>query len=325
MRFKTARTLGALMLTGSLCLSISSCRSRHQSLIAVIPATTAQEVWEAAHAGAEHAAQEAGYTTYWNGPNREDDLPRQIQIVNEQTARGAAGLVLAPIHSVALISPVRAALAKHIPTVVIYSPLSLEPGGQLAYIVNNDETMGRLLAERLAPQLKPGDTVAILGNNPAILSHAARSNAIQRELKARVAGIQIVERYVTSLGFDEAEQITEEALHSVPHLRAVIALHLNQTRASQFALRNVPTDHPILLLGCDQDLDLVRHVRLGAIDSLVAEDTYTMGYEAVRTIDRLRHHLPVEARRIVEPVLVTQDNVDQPAIQHILDMDWRVR
>ncbi len=56
------------------------------------------------------------------GPSREDDLPRQIQIVNNAVARGVIGLVLAPDHAVALLSPVQAAIAQGIPTVIVSSP-----------------------------------------------------------------------------------------------------------------------------------------------------------------------------------------------------------
>ncbi len=324
MRSGTAARLGISAISAFLTLSLTCCHARSKPLIAVVPETTAQKLWESAHAGAERAALDAGFSIYWNGPTREDDLTRQIQIINNQVARGAVGLILAPDHAVALISPVRAALARGIPTVVIGSPLGIEPGGQLAFIVNDDEAMGRLVAERLAPKLKPGDTIAILGDNPAILSHARRSESIQSALHALVPDIQIVERHSSSFSFNEAEQTAEETIRSVPHLRAIVALNIIQTRAAYFALRETPPSSPIVLIGCDQDLDLVRRVRLGEIDSLVAQDTFTMGYQAVKTIASLRNHQTVTPLRTIAPVLITKQNVDQPEIQRALDMNWRV-
>jgi ribose transport system substrate-binding protein len=53
-------------------------------------------LWEAAHAGAESAAQQEGLKVYWNAPTREDDVQRQIDIMQHAISSGARGLVLAP-------------------------------------------------------------------------------------------------------------------------------------------------------------------------------------------------------------------------------------
>lgn len=316
---------GIIAALALICSILTACRSARQPVIAVIPETTAQEIWESEHAGAEQAAHRLGFHVYWNGPSREDDLSRQIQIVKNMVARHVAGLILSPDHSVALISPVREAMAQGIPTVVVGSPLGIDPGGKLSYIVNDDQAAGELVAKRLAPQLRAGDTVAILGVNAAVLSLVARANAIQSSLQAAVPGVQIIERHITSFGFDEAEQTAEDAIERTPHLRAIVALDIIQTRASNFALRENPAEKQVILLGCDQDLDLVRLVRTGAIDAIVAQDTFTMGFDAVQAIERERKGETVPARRAIAPVLVTRENVDQPAIQKVLDMDWSVQ
>lgn len=313
---------GVLAALPFFCFGLNACHSARQPLIAVIPETTAQELWESEHAGAEQAAHRYGFRLYWNGPSREDDLSRQIQIVRTMMARGVAGLILSPDHSVALISPVREALAEGIPTVVVGSPLGIDPGGKLSYVVNDDDAMGKLVAKRLAPRLKAGDTVAILGENPAILSLVARANSIQSALHAAAPEVQIVERHITSFGFDEAEQIAEDAIRRTPHLRAIVTLNINQTRGAYFALHDNPRREDVILLACDQDLDLVRLVRTGEIDAVIAQDTFTMGYEAVETIARQRKHESVPALRTIAPVLITRENVDQPEIQKVLDMDW---
>ena len=313
---------GSFAAIAFLCLGLSACHSARQPVIAVIPETTAQELWESEHAGAEQAAHRYGFSVYWNGPSREDDLSRQIQLVHRMVARNVAGLILSPDHSVALISPVREALAEGIPTVVVGSPLGIDPGGKLSYIVNDDNATGRLVAERLASRLKAGDTVAILGVDPAILSLVARAKAIQSSLQVAVPGLQIVQRHITSFGFDEAEQTAEDVIRRTPHLRAIVALNISQIRAADFALQDNPMRQKVILLGCDQDLDLVRLVRTGGMDALIAQDTFTMGFEAVETIARLRKGETVPIRRTIAPVLITRENVDQPAIQKVLDMDW---
>ena len=85
-----------ILTTSLMCCLIASCRSTQPPVVAVVPETTAREVWESEHAGAERAAHALGWSIYWNGPSREDDVARQIQIVNSAIARHVTGLILSP-------------------------------------------------------------------------------------------------------------------------------------------------------------------------------------------------------------------------------------
>src|ERR1700756_5144348 len=108
-----------------LCAITCGCRSENSRTIAVIPGTTATEFWEAAHGGAEAAGRDAGFRIYWNAPTREDDVERQIGLVERAIDSDYAGLVVAPTNYLALVGSVRQALSKHIPTVVIRSSLPI--------------------------------------------------------------------------------------------------------------------------------------------------------------------------------------------------------
>jgi ribose transport system substrate-binding protein len=300
-------------------------RASRPKMIAIVPETTAQEIWESEHAGATHAAQAFGWKVYWNGPSREDDFPRQVQIVRQAIARGAAGLVLSPDHDVVLISSVQAALNRKIPTVIVGSPLGISPSSKLVFVVNDDEATGRLAAERAAMFLKPGDSVAILGMNPNLLSSIERANAFEDAIEKRIPGIRIEERRSTSVSPAAAEEIAEDVIHVDPHLRVILALNVNQSRAVYGALLNTGSEGKISLIACDQDLDLLHHLRSGGIDSLIAQNTYAMGYDAIQEIHKQLTGEPTEQRIVIPPVMITRDNIDSEDVQKVLDMDWRVQ
>jgi ribose transport system substrate-binding protein len=314
-----------ILATPLLCCAIVSCRSTSAPIVAVVPETTAQEMSESVHAGAEHAAHSIGWSICWNGPSREDDVSRQIQIVNSAIARHVTGLILSPDHAVALISPVRSALAQGIPTVIVGSPLAIAPGGNLSFVLNDDAAMGRLAVQRLRPQLNNGDTVAILGINPDIISMMERARAFEQSMHDALPGVQVVEHHSTSFGSAEAEETAEETIRFTPKLRAIVTLNIVQTRAANFALMRSRAGGHILLVGCDQDLDLIRQVRAGTIDAIIAENSFVMGFDAVRIIANQRSGKPSVAARVVPPILVTRDNVDQPEVQQVLDMNWRMQ
>src|ERR1700761_1286481 len=151
------------------------CRRDHKPMVAVIPRTTALILWEAEHAGAETAAHREGLTVYWNAPTREDDVERQISLIQRVVAAGARGLVLAPDQALALMVPVRDVVARGIPTVVISSPLPVAPGGKLSYILKNEEEAGRIAADRIGEILHGSGSVAVLGIDPDVTGIVLRT------------------------------------------------------------------------------------------------------------------------------------------------------
>jgi hypothetical protein len=64
-------------------------------------------------------------------------------------------------------------------------------------------------------------------------------------------------------------------------------------------------------------------LRDSMIDSLVVQDSRTMGNIAVVNLVAQHHGRDVAENTLVEPRLVTQANVDDPEIQTILSERWR--
>jgi ribose transport system substrate-binding protein len=50
-------------------------------IVAIIPETTAQELWESEHAGVAATIAGTPWGTYWNGSSSEDQVAQQIALV----------------------------------------------------------------------------------------------------------------------------------------------------------------------------------------------------------------------------------------------------
>lgn len=295
-----------------------SCHRNRRPVIAVIPETTAQEVWESAHGQAARIANSWGWDTFWNGPSREDDLLRQIQIMDKEVERGAAGIILAPDHAVALISPVRAAAAKSIPVAIIDSPLAAPPKGDVLFVLNDNAAAGRLAAERIAPHLSvKHDEVAILGVDPNFLGSLVMADTLRQELQKQYPHVRIVEQR-SIFGPSEADDAVSQLVEEHPALAAIVALNVTQTRSAFSTLQRANLTGKVVLIGCEQDFDIVYRVRTGEMDSVIAKDTGTMIREAMQWIRSRREGKATADTILVAPQLVTRSNVDSPEIQRVL-------
>ncbi|HZL55645.1 MAG TPA: hypothetical protein VFC21_01100 [Bryobacteraceae bacterium] len=66
----------------------------------------------------------------------------------------------------------------------------------------------------------------------------------------------------------------------------------------------------IVLVGCEQDTDLIGYVGKGEIAAVLAENTYRIGYEAVALISASLAGKPLPARTVIPPLLITARNVN---------------
>jgi ribose transport system substrate-binding protein len=294
-------------------------------VVAIIPETTAQELWESEHAGVAVAIAGTPWGTYWNGPSSEDQVAQQIALVQHSESIHAAGLILSPDDCLALTTPVRHVLDKGIPTVIVSTGLPIDPRRNLGFVLNDDKAAGELAATHVARLLKNHGTVALLGNNSHVLSSTARAESFAQTLKSRFPGILLVAQPQGSFRLGETEQQAEAVLRANPKLSAIVSIGITQTRGTMFALRSFGRQNNVALIAFDQDLDLMYSLRRGDIDAVVAQDTFSMGKQAMRMIEQFQHNSITPARIQVAPVLVTRDNIDDPGIQQVLSMDWRPR
>lgn len=296
---------------------LPGCRSDPPT-IAVIPRTTGISLWEPEHAGAEDAARRDGFRIYWNAPTREDDVQGQIALVERIIDQHYAGLVLAPDQTLALMTPVRRALAHNIPVVIVGSPLPLEPGGKLTYILNDDAAAGKMAAERMGTILRGKGTVAILGIDPDIAGVLERVRSFEKTLADEFPGVEVEEKRPGLFSVPYEQQSAEEVLEDSPHLSAILAVTTDATRGAYSALVEAHRAGTVKLIGCDQDL--LMPLMSGEMDSVVAENTYEMGRRAIEVLADERAGKPAPKLIRYAPSLITKENLETPEVRRILGL-----
>ena len=299
-----------------------SCRGPSVPTIAFIPRTSGTMLWEPAHAGAEIAARSTGTKIYWNAPTREDDVQGQIALVESVIDRRYQGLVLAPDQALALIAPVRRALSRGTPTVIIGSPLPIPPGDNLRYVLNDEGEAGEMAASRVAQLLHGRGSVAILGINPDIAGIMTRAGSLETSLTSHYPLIRIVEKRMGSFNIPHDQQIAEETLRANPGLSAIVALTSASTRGTCSALSLGQQNRSTKLVGFDEpDRWLLLHH--ADLDSVIVQNSREMGLEAVKTIAAQLQGQSVLPEVKLKPLLVTRENLNSPDVKQMLSMDWR--
>lgn len=286
----------------------------------MIPQTEGTMIWEAEHVGGEDAAYRHGAAIYWNAPTREDDVEAQIAIVDRVVDERYDGLVLAPDQALALMTPVRRAVAHGIPTVVIGTPLAMPPGGDLFYILNDNEQAGRLAAQRVGQLLHGNGSIAVLGIDPDLTGIIIRTRVFEETLSRDYPGIRILEKRMGSFNIPHEQQVAQDTIESHPDLDGIVAMMATTVEGTLSALHAAPGGERIKVIGFD--IENWPPFDRNNLDCLIQEDTRAMGERAVDLILARKRGLPVAVETIVPPRVITRENMSLPEVQSMMSQDW---
>lgn len=318
---RVPRKLGLLELAALVTLGgLSGCQGRGPARIAVIPQTEGTMIWETEHVGAEEAAYRHGAAIYWNAPTREDDVEAQISTVDRVVDQRYDGLVLAPDQALALMTPVRHAVARGIPTVVIGSPLAMPPGGDLFYILNDNEQGGRLAAQRVGELLHGSGSVAVLGIDPDLTGIMIRTRAFEETLSQDYPGIRILDKRMGSFNIPHEQQVAQDTINTHPDLDVIVAMMASTVEGTLSALHFVRGGEKIKVIGFD--IENWPPFDRNSLDCLIQEDTRAMGKQAVELILARRDGRSVAMQTTLPPRVLTRENMGLAEVQNMLSQDW---
>lgn len=285
-------------------------------VIAVIPKGVSHFFWQSVHAGAQAAAKETNVEIVWKGPAQETDYTGQINMVEDAINRRVDGIVLAPSHRDSLVPVVERAQNNGIPVTIFDSGIGTER--YVSYVATDNLQGGSIAAERLAEKLGGKGRIAILGVKAGSVSTDEREEGFQETIKSKYPDMQIVAFQYGDADRSKSLDRAADILTANPDLNGFFASNESSTVGVVQAIKQKGLAGKVVLVGFDSSPNLIDDLRAGAIDSLVLQNPYKMGYEAVKTmVARLNGDTPP---RIVDTgvVLLTKDNLDSDEMQQLL-------
>lgn len=299
-------------------LSLVNCTRDTKPIVGVVPKGANHIFWQSVHAGAIKAADEFGMVVEWNAPPTEIDTSRQIEIVESMVNRRLAGISVAPVDRGALVSVIERASSLGVPVAIFDS--DVDTPKRLTYVATNNEEAGRIAARRLGEILGGKGKVAVIGFKPGSASTMQRESGFADEMKKVHPGVEIVAVLFGNADRAKAMAVTENVLTAHQDLDGLYADNESSTAGALQALKS-RNNRTIKLVAMDASDQIVEDMKAGWIDSLVVQNPFKMGYEAVKAIGlKLRGEQP-PALMDSGVALIKPDQLDQPTVQELLFPD----
>jgi len=244
--------------------------------------------------GAKKAADSLDVNLIIQAAEREVDVERQLQIVENMIQRKVSAICISPSGSREIVPGIVKANRAGIPVFVVDtrvdSETMQEAGGHITTFIGSDnEDGGRLAAEYIIDKLEGKGKVAVLEGIPGHETGDARLRGFT-ETVGNEPGIEIVTSQTANWERSQGFIVFQNILQSDPDVEALFACNDMMALGAVEAIKAAGKTGEIIVVGFDAVEDSREAIQEGVMDATIAQHPYMMGYIAVeKVVEKLKN------------------------------------
>jgi ribose transport system substrate-binding protein len=263
--------------------------------------------------GAQEAADKLGVTLQVQAADREIDVEKQMQIVENLIQTGIQALVITPSGSREIVSALVKARDAKVPIVVVDTRLdqkaAADAGVHAETFVGSDNYAGGTLAGEYVAKATGGKArVGILEGIPGHETGDSRLRGF-RDAVAKVPGVVIVASQPANWERDQGFNVFQNMLQAHPDIDTVFACSDLMALGAIEAIAAAGRTGKIRVIGFDALDDAKKAIAAGTMDASVAQFPSEMGRAAVESAVKVIHGEKLPPDINVKLDLVTKDTL----------------
>jgi ribose transport system substrate-binding protein len=283
--------------------------------IGAVLAGTRGLFWQAVEKGIQQAGDELGVSVLIRSPVDDDAQTvrekLQIKMIDYVLRAGAKALILAPMP----VDDIRTPIEYPVPVVLVDRPS--DQFKAVSTIATDNYGGGRAGALSLRSRLPTGAKVGVLRLAPHVVSTMARETGFVEA--AEEMGFEVVVDAYLGHGIREPQVAAATVLAPYQgRLDAVFTPTDNVALGVLRALQEWPRDKRPRVIAFDYKPGFEEYLRNGDLYAMVMQNPFKMGYTAVRQLMQYRSGQHVPETVMIDVLVVTADNIDDPKVQAVL-------
>ena len=264
------------------------------------------EFWQDVKRGGEDATKALGNVTLVvMAPDREVNVQQQVQIVEDLITQGVAGIALAPCGAQELMPAMEKANAAGIPVVLVDTDAPWDK--KAAYVGTNNRKGGEMAGEYMAKAMNGKGEVALITGVMGHQTHIDRVGGVEDVFK-KFPNIKIVAKQPANSERALGMSVMENILTSNPNLNFAFCTNAQMTLGAHEAIKAQGAS--CKLMGFDSDTEVLKLIKAGEVDSLIAQGPYDMGKLGVEAVAKVIAGGKIDKVIDVPTGVVTKSNVD---------------
>jgi len=281
----------AILSLALLGLCIGCSQDKSAPAVALVMKTLNNPFFMDMQLGAEEAAQRLQLPLIVQAAERELDVEKQMQIIENLIQRKVAAICLTPAGSREVIPAILKANRAGIPVLIldtrVDSTALAEAGGKVATFIGSDNfDGGRIAGERIIEKLGGIGRVAILEGIPGHETGDSRLRGFHAAID-KAPGIRIVASQTANWERDQGYNVFQNILQSHPDVQAVFGCNDMMALGAVEAIAAAGRSADILVIGFDAITDAREAIAAGRMEASVAQNPREMGRLAIENAARL--------------------------------------
>lgn len=283
--------------------------------IAVIPKGLSHQFWLTVKAGADKGGEEFNAKIIWQGPKKETEIVEQINIIQDMISRRVDAIVMAACDENATVDVIREAVDAGIPVITIDSGVKSDI--PLSFVATDNIAGAKAAARELARLIGEEGKVGLI----PFVKGAATSEMREQGFKDGIKEFPNVELVSTLYSESDAAKgmaVTDDMMTAHSDLKGIFVASEPGAVGCAQAVSAAGKSGVIKVVAFDASDKEIADLKSGAVQALVVQSPYRMGYLGVKAAVDAINGRPVEKRIDTGVTVVTMENFNDPDVQKIL-------
>lgn len=264
--------------------------------------------------GAEEAAKELKVDLLVQAAEREVDVEKQMQIIENLIQRKVAAICVTPSGSKEIIPAIIKANKANIPVLVVDTRIDesalRESGGRITTFIGSDNVEGgRIAGEYIAKELNDSGKIAILEGIPGHETGDARLRGFHQEID-KYKNIEIVSSQTANWERDQGFNVFQNILQTFPDVQALFACNDMMGLGAIEAISAADKTGKIIVIGFDAVTDGRTAIKEGRMNGSVAQHPYEMGKISVESAYKVIKGETIPTELPVKIELITKSKLN---------------
>ncbi len=237
--------------------------------------------------GAEEAAERLSVNLIVQAAEREVDVEKQMQIIENLIQRKVDVICVSPSGSKEIVPAIVKANKANIPVLIVDTRVDAEAlqqaGARIAAFIGSDNVEGgRIAGEYIVKKLGGQGKVAVLEGIPGHETGDARLKGFHQAVDHE-SGIEIVVSQTANWERDQGFNVFQNILQSNPEIQALFACNDMMALGAIEAIAAARKSGEIIVVGFDAVEDARESIQKGKMEGSIAQYPSAMGKLAVET------------------------------------------
>jgi len=273
------------------------------------------QFWQAVKSGAEKAAAELNVEISFEGPETEEQVDKQIEMLQAALDKNAKAIGLAALDSQAAIPLLQKAKEKNIPVIAFDS--GVDSDIPLATAATDNQKASALAADKMAELIGNEGEIAMVVHDQTSKTGVDRRDGFVNQIKEKYPNIKIVDIQYSGDPL-KATDLAKTIMQAHPNLKGLFGSNEGAAIGVVNAVTEMKMDGKLVVIGFDSGKQQIEAIKSGKMAGAITQNPVGIGYETVKAAVAAIKGEKVEKNIDTGFYWYDKTNIDQPDIQAVL-------